>query len=88
MSAFLSSAITVPAAYATSPDVSLDFEPDTLMFRAVSGNFFFSFDGVNDHGMVNAADSGQLVLPTKRKKVWLKQNGGASTARVGAITTV
>lgn len=88
MSAFLSSALTVPAAYTlATPDVKLDFEPDSVMFRAVTGNFFYSWDGVNDHGMVNSTDA-QLVLNTKRRKVWLKQNGGASTARVAAFTAV
>lgn len=86
MPAFLSPAITVPAAYAASPEVSLDFEPDVLVFRSTAGDYFYSFDGVNDHGMVNNADATQLVIPTKRKKVWFKQNGGAATARLSAVT--
>lgn len=100
--AFLSAAVTVPAAYvAATPDVDLSdippsaapptinrasFVPDYWIFRAVAGNYFYSFDGINDHGMVNAADTVPLKIPCKARKVWTKQNGGAATARLQAFT--
>lgn len=85
MSAFLSSALTVPAAYTANPDVNLAFEPDQVIFRATAGNYFYSFDGVEDHGMVNNGEAALIIL-SKRRKVWLKQNGGAATARIAAHT--
>lgn len=88
MSAFLSGALTVPAAYTLlTPDVSLPFDPDQTIFRATAGNYFYSFDGVNDHGMVNTGEAALIIL-SKRRKVWLKQNGGAATARIAAHTIV
>lgn len=86
MSAFLSTAIAVPAAYAATPEVSLEFTPDSLQLRSTVGNFFYSFDGVNDHGMARATDTTPLQLRTKNRKVWFKQDGGAATARVSALT--
>jgi hypothetical protein len=101
-SAFLSAAITVPASYDAAPNVDLSdpkpdtastadnrvaFVPDYFIFRAITGNFFYSFDGKNDHGMVFAADTVPLKIPCKARKVWVKQNGGASSARVQAFTT-
>lgn len=85
MPAFMSAALTVPASYSAAPDVALQFLPDELIIRAVSGNFFYSFDGVNDHGMLNSTDAPQLLF-TKRTKIWFKQNGGAATARLSALT--
>jgi hypothetical protein len=52
-----SQTVVAPAAYTTAPDVTLPFEPDTLLLRSEAGSFFFSFDGVNDHGRVIAAES-------------------------------
>lgn len=80
-----SQTVTVAASYTAAPDISLPFEPDTLMLRSEAGSFFFSFDGVNNHGRVIAADP-NLALSTKRTKVWLKQDGGAATARISAFT--
>lgn len=77
--------VTVPASYPTAPNIELAFEPDTLLFRSEAGNYFFSFDGVNDHGRVISTDP-NLSLNTKRRKVWFRQDGGAATARLSAIT--
>jgi hypothetical protein len=86
MPAFAPSPIATAAAYAATPDVSLDFTPDFWLLRSDAGNYFFSFDGVTDHGLIKAADL-YLNVPTKRTKMWLKQSGGAATARVSAFST-
>lgn len=86
MPAFLSPAITVPASYNAPADVSLLFQPDTLVFHSISGGgYYYSFDGVNDHGMMGSTET-VIVLPTKRTQVWFKQISGAASARVSATT--
>ena len=82
-----SQTVTVPASYATAPNADLTFVPDTLVFRSEAGNYFFSFDGVNDHGRVVSTDP-NLIISVQRRKVWFKQDGGAATARVSAYTIV
>lgn len=93
MAVAFSAALTVGAAYPaqSAPDFDPKIEGCThVSFRAVTGNFFYSFDGVSDHGMVNAADVNQpQIIPIRLPgtgKIWLKQNGGAATARVGVWT--
>jgi len=80
--------VVAPATYNTAPDISLSFQPDQFVFRADSGDFLLSFDGVNDHGLVKAADLVPLYVFCKNKKVWFKQSGGASTARTMCFTRV
>jgi len=87
MSANMAVVAVVPAAYTLVPDLDIGFQPDQLVFRADSGNFFFSFDGVVDHGLVKAADTSPLVIWTKQRKIWVKQSGGAAAARVMAYTS-
>ena len=89
MSAKMVTVAVVPATYAaaSAPDVDLGFEPTQILFRADSGNFLFSFDGVEDHGLVRATDTFPVVLWVKQRKVWVKQSGGAAAARVMAYTT-
>jgi len=90
MSAKMSGAITVGASYAAQSapdfDVSAEFVPDFFDFRATAGSFFYSFDGVNDHGIVNNTDLVPIKVESHCRKVWVKQNGGAATARVSAWT--
>jgi hypothetical protein len=86
MPAFAPAPIVTPAVYSADPSVSLDFVPDFWLLRSDAGNYTFSFDGVTDHGLVKAADL-YLNVPTKRTKMWLKQSGGAATARVSAFST-
>lgn len=78
----------VPAAYAaaSAPNMDFGFEPDQLVFRSDSGNFFFSFDGVTDHGQVRATDTYPLVIWSKQKKIWVRQSGGAAAARLAGYT--
>jgi len=89
MSAKMAVVAVVPAAYAapTAPDLDLGFQPDQFVFRSDSGNFIFSFDGVEDHGLVKATDTYPLVIWTKQRKLWVKQSGGASAARLAAYTS-
>lgn len=79
------STVASGASYPTVADVVLTFEPDQIILKADSGTFLFSFDGVNDHGKL-ASTEGFITIATKRKQIWLKQSGGASTARVMAFT--
>lgn len=79
--------VTAPAAYPTQPNVTVPFEPTQMIFRAESGGFLFSFDGVQDHGHCLATDTFVLKLDVKLRKVWIKQDaGGASDARFGAFS--
>lgn len=78
--------VVTPASYATNPDISLDFDPDTWFFRSDSGDYKVSFDGVQDHLLIKAADTFPTVLSLRRRKAWFKQSGGASTARVGVFS--
>jgi hypothetical protein len=89
MTAKMALVAVVPVAYAaaTVPDLALDFEPTQLVFRADSGSYTFSFDGVEDHGLVRATDTYPLIIWTRQKKVWVKQSGGAAAARLAAYTT-
>lgn len=86
MAITMSAALTVGASYPTSPDFDAGFDgADFISLRSISGDFIFSFDGKLDHGMVFHADVEQpQVLNIRARKVWLKQNGGAATARVAA----
>lgn len=87
MAAYMTT-VVVPASYAAqnAPNIALEFVPDTLIFRSVTGSFYVSFDGVNDHLLVEDSDPA-LVINTKRTKIWFKQNSGAATARLSAVTT-
>jgi hypothetical protein len=87
MSAYSTTVTPASSSYPAlnAPSVSLDFEPDTLILRSEAGNFYLSFDGVNDHIRVQAGDP-PLVLQTKRKKMWLRQEDGTAIARVSALT--
>ena len=89
MSAAMKVVGVVPAAYAavTAPDFDIGFEPTQLVFRSDSGNFTFSFDGVEDHGLVKATDTYALILWVKQRKVWVKQSGGAAAARMAAYSS-
>ncbi len=88
MSAKMEVVAVVPAAYAaaTAPNMNFEFEPDAIHLRADSGNFIFSFDGVNDHGLVKATDTFPVIIWSKQKKVWVKQSGGAAAARISGYT--
>lgn len=88
MSAKMSTVAVVPVNYAaiTVPDLDLGFEPTQLILRATSGSFIFSFDGVEDHGMVKTTDLYPLTLLCKFKKVWVKQSGGAAAAVLSGYT--
>lgn len=82
-SKLVAAAASYPA-YAT-PDLALEFEPDTVIVQAETGNAFISFDGVTDHISVMNTQ-GPLTLSTKRTKFWVKQNGGAANVRLMAFT--
>lgn len=82
-----SGTVSAPSSFATAPDVSLEFVPDTLVFKVTTGTADISFDGVNVHLTLVSTDS-ILPLFSKRKKIWVKQNGGAATLRWSALTTV
>lgn len=78
--------VAAAASYATLPDVALAFEPDHLILKVASGTCDISFDGTNTFFTLATADAA-IVLHTKLKNIWFRQNGGASTIRWGAITT-
>jgi hypothetical protein len=80
-----SGVVAAPASFTTAPDVSLDFEPDTLVLKVTVGTADISFDGVNVHLILDSAET-TFPLPTKRKKMWVRQNGGAATLRWSALT--
>lgn len=80
-----SGTVTAAASFPTNPDVSLAFEPDTWTLKATAGTADLSFDGVNVHLTLTSTDP-ILPLPTKLKKLWVKQNGGAATLRWSAIS--
>jgi len=82
-----SGTVAAPANFAAAPDVSLGFEPDTYVLKATAGTADISFDGVNVHLTLSSGDV-ILAIPTKRKKLWVKQNGGAASLRWSAFTTV
>jgi len=82
-----SGTVAAAAAFPTNPDVALDFEPDTWVLKVTVGTADISFDGANVHLTLTSTDS-LLPLPTKRKKLWVKQNGGAATLRWSAISRV
>jgi hypothetical protein len=78
--------VVAPASFTPlTPDVSLEFEPDTLVLKATAGTADISFDGVNVHLTLATTDS-ILPIPSKRKKMWVRQNGGAATLRWSALT--
>lgn len=77
--------ITAPASFTVNPDVSLEFEPDSLVLKVTAGTADISFDGTNVHLTLASTDS-VIVLPKKSKKLWVKQNGGAATLRWSALT--
>lgn len=89
MSAKMTVVAVVPAAYSaiTAPEHDAEFVPTQIHLRADAGNFLFSFDGTNDHGLVKAADTNPVVIWTKQQKVWVKQSGGAAAARIASYTT-
>jgi hypothetical protein len=80
-----SATVVAPAAFATAPDMALEFEPDTLVLKVTAGTADISFDGVGVHLTLTSSDS-ILAIPVKRKKLWVKQNGGAATLRWSALT--
>jgi len=80
-----SGTVASPAAYTTDPQVSLGFEPNTLVLKTTSGTSVVSFDGVNDHLTLANTDP-MISLFTKFKKIWFKQSGGASNINWSAIT--
>jgi hypothetical protein len=82
------STITAPAAYTAAPDVALQFQPDEWIVRATAGNAFVSLDGAANFFSVRVADAAPLVVRSKSKAVWVKQDGGAATVLVAAFTTV
>lgn len=77
--------VVAPATFDVAPNVSLEFEPDSLVLKATAGTADISFDGTNVHLTLATADS-IVVVPSKRKKLWVKQNGGAATLRWSALT--
>ncbi len=80
-----SAVVVAPASFASSPDFTVPFEPNSLILKASSGTADVSFDGVNV-AITIASTDGFLTLTTKRTKIWVRQNGGASTLRISAIT--
>jgi hypothetical protein len=77
--------VVAPATFDVAPNVLLDFEPDSLVLKTTAGTADISFDGVNVHLTLAIADS-IVVVPSKRKKLWVRQNGGAATLRWSALT--
>ncbi len=77
--------IAAPATFDAAPNVSLEFEPDSLVLKATVGTADISFDGTNVHLTLASTDS-VVVVPKKSKKMWVKQNGGAATLRWSALT--
>lgn len=76
------------SAYPAAPQFLVAFTPNYLLCRVETGSpgVLLSFDGVNDHVHVKAADP-NLYLPSHVQKVWLKEDGvGACTVRIGAYT--
>ena len=80
-----SGSIAAPASYPTNPQVDLSFEPNTWVLKATVGSCAVSFDGQNDHLILNNPNV-DLPLTTKFKKLWVKQSGGAATLRWSALT--
>jgi len=87
--------ITTGASYPATPQVSLAFVPDRWHIKnddAVN-DVLYSFDGVNDHGRVEASAApldknvGDVV-PSKAKKLWLRGSAGVPVALVQATTDV
>lgn len=80
-----SGTVSAAASFPASPDVALAFEPDTWTLKATAGTADISFDGTNVHLTLTSTDP-ILPLPTKRTKMWVRQNGGAATLRWSALT--
>jgi len=80
--------VAVQAAYASpGPDIDCGFTPRFLQLKSTTGSFFYSFDGINDHGVIaaNTADVYNHLTQNNGQKIWLKQNGGAATCFVTAL---
>jgi hypothetical protein len=82
-----SGTVVAGAAFAalTAPDALPGFESDYWVFRATVGTVDVSFDGVNVALTLANAD-GLLQIETKRKALWVRQNGGAATLRWSSFT--
>jgi hypothetical protein len=79
------------AAYPTTPQVLVPFQPDMLMFRVSSGaiDVHVSFDGTQTHVILKSTDINNLQIPCKDKKIWLKQaSAGVCKALISAFTAV
>jgi len=81
----LAGVATAPASFATTPDVSLQFEPNTWVLKCTAGTVDISFDGKEVHLTLSSTDA-ILPINTLRKKLWTKQNGGAATLRWSALS--
>jgi len=77
--------------YNTEPDITIGFEPDSIMFTnrntTAGDEIRISFDGSNDHGELVGGLVPALEFKTKRMKIWLKRIGaGTSSVHVMAGT--
>jgi hypothetical protein len=68
-----SGVVVAPIAFNTDPDVSLGFEPDSLILKATAGVLDVSFDGIHTHLTLEVSDK-TLIIPTKRRKMWVRLN--------------
>lgn len=80
--------IAAPAAYATAPSVEIPFVPNAMQLTVEgAANALVSFDGVNDHeALKTTGPLTSVQLRTANKKVWVKQDGGATNVRITART--
>lgn len=80
--------ITVSAtSFASSPDISLDFEPTEWLIvnlnTTAGDDVAFSFDGVNTHGKVMPATPiAGVSYKFRAKKIWFKDTSATGAAPV------
>lgn len=82
--------ISVSAAtYPTDAQISVGFEPDSILFVNRSSTaadiVYISFDGVTDHGLLIPSLVPALEFREKRRYAWLRRDSGASTTSVNVM---
>lgn len=69
-------------AYPAAPQVSASgaFEPGFHVYRgATNSDYFFSYDGVHDHGRIPST-APNLQFPVSYRQVWLRSASGVTGA--------
>ena len=80
---------TYAAASAPDVDVSSKFEPSAIVVWSLSAagvNAIYSFDGVNDHGLIMGGMLTPFVLRTRQTKIWVRKRDGAPVVAFSLMT--